>query len=127
MAKSGPIGQYTSANITDKVAIELLRHQKGWSIFFQDLPKNWRAIVAGTPVEEPSSKSADRSEAIAAEKEIEDNPSIEFLAKEAIKLIEKLDKAKVIQDFTEAEHDAVKIRVSVTKAAEKRIKELKSA
>jgi len=47
MSTGGPMGQFNSVNITDEIAIALLRRSKGHIRSFESYPSNWQDLVAG--------------------------------------------------------------------------------
>jgi len=47
MARSGPVGMYNTANITDEISIQLLRISKAYLQYFESYPKNWESLVTG--------------------------------------------------------------------------------
>ena len=46
MAPTGLSGQYTASNMTDEIALQLLKSQKGYIKFFKDFPDNWEKLAA---------------------------------------------------------------------------------
>ena len=149
MAPTGLSGQYTASNMTDVIALQLLKSQKGYIKFFKEFPENWEKLAAkakfpvapSAPAKKPvtndevdstdgsddasnEGSTNDRADAIEAINSVEGKPSTEMNAKVVIALLERIDQPLIIEQFTAGEKDLENKRKTVLKAAKKRLRQL---
>ena len=154
MSAVPPHGQYTNDNMTDKIAIDLLRKHKGYLKFFKLYPKDWESLLKkgegkafkvvdvkkdparpetqppppGTVDSDPGPGKTTAPEITDAEKYKGDS-STNYVPSEAIPLIKDMTDSDVLLEFTKGEHNlkGKKKRMWVIKAVEKRVRQLEKA
>ena len=146
MASKGLSGQYTASNMTDEIALQLLKSHKGYIKFFKSFPKNWEELAGKakfpTAPKPKAPAAAASSEIQEAEGSTEDNapadtneashtdiveinkPSVDHNAKEVISMLENLHDTEMIERWTAGEADLPKKRKTVLKAIKKRLRQL---
>jgi len=131
MASKGPSGMYNASNITDQIAIELLRHHKGYISSFTEFPKDWQEIVAKTPAPKPekapepvASTDPQGSVPNAETSPVEVKSSTDMNAKEVIAALDKIGSVDEVEMFTAGEQGLKNKRKTVLKAIKKRIRQL---
>lgn len=146
MSAKGLSGQYNADKMTDEIALQLLKSEKGYIKFFKKVPENWEELVKAAKFPEaPKAKKVpaeistddtteettdvtdatdDRADAIEAINSTEGKSSTDMNAKEVIALVERMDGDISIMQFTVGEYELKKKRKTVIKAIKKRLRQL---